>query len=223
MSNSQLNTATTTGEPEVDETPPEYTEIDTPPPAYQETEALPEESSSRTHSDHLHEPPAPPRKSPSSLTRFLHNLAYPLAIILGLFITAGSTYLLVHHIQQLIATAAVDSDQQTWIRAALTQVYEPCYHGCPNCIEPEYAQDACRRTTAGNLDVSNLGGVVCDAYEIWNWTEKYPIVCLNAMGELLKKEALESKKRGYHNLLGLTVLTGRRQGIGQHRQIAKGE
>ncbi|OIW32018.1 hypothetical protein CONLIGDRAFT_629712 [Coniochaeta ligniaria NRRL 30616] len=142
-------------------------------------------------------PPPPPSRSK------LHKLAGPLSLLLGAGITASTTYALVARVQHLIATAAVDSDPKTWISAARTQVYDPCYLGCANdCDDPNYAWNACQRTVQLVAD-----GGSCDANRMWNWAERYPQSCLAAAGDVLRAEALERLKQSYRNQLAIIILT----------------
>ncbi|KAH8912425.1 hypothetical protein BR93DRAFT_77056 [Coniochaeta sp. PMI_546] len=145
---------------------------------------------------------SPSSSSPPSRSK-LFKLACPLAYLVGAGITASTTYALVRRVQHLIATASVNPNPQTWISAARTQVYDPCYFGCDDCNDPNYAWNACQRT----LQLTVEQGSICDANRMWNWRERYPENCLAAMGDVLKGEALERLKQSYRNQLALVILT----------------
>lgn len=144
-------------------------------------------------------PKIPVPRSPSRLFK----LAILLALLVGAGITASTTYALVKRVQHLVATAAVDPNPQTWMLAARTQVYDPCYLGCDDCKDPSYAWNACQRTV--QLPINQA--VICDGNRMWNWKERYPEHCLDAMGKVLQAEALERKKQSYRNQLAIIILT----------------
>lgn len=136
------------------------------------------------------------------LDLFLPKLALPLGVLVGAGLTAGTTYALVRRVQHLIATAAVSSDPEVWMNEARTKAYDPCYFGCNDCNNPSYAFDACAKTATANLT-----GVICDGNRIWNWKDRYPIECLQALGEVYKAEALEALKKRHRNQLAIIILT----------------
>lgn len=95
-------------------------------------------------------------------------------------------------VSQLVSTAPSSYNLTHWIRLARTQVYGLCYDGCDDsCLNPSIIADACYITTKVNLSSSNI---VCDASKIWFWAERYPMPCLEAVGEIYKANALWWKK-----------------------------
>jgi hypothetical protein len=42
---------------------------------------------------------------------------------------------------------------------------------------------------------------------MWNWEDRYPTICLEALGEIYKAEALVKLKKSYRNQLALIILT----------------
>ncbi|KAI1076940.1 hypothetical protein F5B20DRAFT_593576 [Whalleya microplaca] len=138
------------------------------------------------------------------LDKILPKLRLPLAIFVGICITAGTTFLLVKHVQHLVANATVSSDSSAWMHEAKTKDYDPCYLGCDDCDDPDFAYDACVRTSTIKLDNTNI---VCDGRKIWNWADRYPEACLSARGKYYRDEALETLKQNYRNQLAIIILT----------------
>lgn len=130
------------------------------------------------------------------------QLALAAAIIVGCTITATTTYGLVRHVQHLIATATVSSDPKVWLQEARTRAYDACYFGCDDCDDPQYAFKACQKTASANVT-----GILCDGAQMWNWKDRYPIECLQALGVQYQKAALKAKKQSYRNQLALIILT----------------
>ncbi|KAK3332625.1 hypothetical protein B0T19DRAFT_398376 [Cercophora scortea] len=153
---------------------------------------------------HLPQPySAPSTTSSSSSSKkghpFLARLAIPIALLVGGGITGGTTYALVARVQHLIATATVDGALTTWRAEARSQVYDACYLGCTDCSDPSYAYNACQRT-------AQLGAA-CDGTKMWNWADRYPDSCLDAMGQILMGDRLNAVKQGYRNQLAIIILT----------------
>jgi hypothetical protein len=95
-------------------------------------------------------------------------------------------------VSQLISTAHSSHSPNHWIHLARTQAYGLCYDGCgDSCLYPSIIADACYMTTKVNLSSSNL---ICDASKIWFWAERYPIPCLEAVGQIYKANALWWRK-----------------------------
>ncbi|PMD60714.1 uncharacterized protein K444DRAFT_663075 [Hyaloscypha bicolor E] len=95
-------------------------------------------------------------------------------------------------VSHLVSTAHSFYSPNHWIHLARTQAYGLCYDGCgDSCLFPSIIADACYMTAKVNLSSSNL---VCDASKIWFWAERYPIPCLEAVGEIYKANALWWKK-----------------------------
>ena len=132
----------------------------------------------------------------------LPSLALPAAIVAGCAITAGTTYALVRHVQHLIAHAKVDSNPATWMQQARTRAYDACYQGCNDCGDVNWAYNACAMTAKANVT-----GMTCDGNKMWNWEYRYPIECLQAVGEFYKAMALKKLKQSYRNQLAVTILT----------------
>lgn len=149
---------------------------------------------------------APQTQQPSRASQWLVEHAKPvrmgLAAVAGAGITAGTTYAVVHHVQHLITTAHVSSDPAVWSTMAQTKIYDPCYNGCNDCGDINYAYNACQRTAA-----LNLTGVICDGNAMWNWLERYPAPCLEALGDVLKASALANVKQHGRDQLALIILT----------------
>jgi len=90
----------------------------------------------------------------------------------------------------------VSSDPKVWMDQARTHAYEACYIGCHNCDDPRFAAAACARTA----QAVNVSGVfTCDGSRMWNWKDRYPLACLQAVGEFYKVEALAALKQTYRN------------------------
>ncbi|RDL42337.1 uncharacterized protein BP5553_02316 [Venustampulla echinocandica] len=95
-------------------------------------------------------------------------------------------------VSQLVSTAHSFHSPNHWIDLARTQAYQLCYDGCgDSCLYPSIIADACYTTTKVDLSSSNI---ICDASKIWFWAERYPIPCLEAVGEIYKADALWWKK-----------------------------
>ena len=135
-----------------------------------------------------------------SLPRF----ALPVALFVGIAITAGTTYALVAWVQRLQANASVDSDMTKWKSNARDNVYNACYLGCDDCADPDYAFNACQKTAQAKVK-----GVVCDGNLMWNWRSeaKFPDSCLAAVGQILQGDALNELKQSYKNRLAMIILT----------------
>ncbi|KAK6540467.1 hypothetical protein TWF694_009261 [Orbilia ellipsospora] len=131
-----------------------------------------------------------------------HKLAWPVAILTGCGITAGTTYALVRWVQHLIATAVVSSDPNYWMEEARTKAYDACYLGCNDCNDPSWAYNACTMTAK-----AVVAGITCDGNQMWNWQDRYPVPCLQAVGEFYKTSALKSLKQSYRNRLAIIILT----------------
>jgi len=130
------------------------------------------------------------------------QLALAVATIVGCTITATTTYALVRHVQHLIANATVTSDPKVWLQEARTRAYDACYFGCDDCDDPQFAHKACQTTAAANVT-----GILCDGTQMWNWKDRYPVECLQALGTQYQKAALKAKKQSYRNQLALIILT----------------
>lgn len=148
--------------------------------------------------------PAQPRRTSWSehLKSSVPRLKLPLAILVGASITAGTTYALVKHIQHLIVTARVSSDPQIWIHKARDDGYGACYNGCEDCHDMDFAYNACQKTARAFVP-----GIDCNGTRMWNWLNRYPIECLEALGAIYKAEALTRKKQSYRNQLAVIILT----------------
>lgn len=135
-----------------------------------------------------------------SLPRF----ALPAALIVGIAITASSTYALVAWVQRLQANASVDSDISKWKAAARDEVYNACYFGCDDCADPSFAFNACQKTAQAKVK-----GLVCDGNLMWNWRgdDKFPDSCLVEVGKILMGDALQDLKSSYRNRLAMIILT----------------
>ncbi|KAI1640042.1 hypothetical protein F4809DRAFT_666225 [Biscogniauxia mediterranea] len=127
-----------------------------------------------------------------------------IAIIVGSGITAGTTYGLIKHITRLVSEGKVSSDPQIWMQEAKTKDYDSCYLGCSDCKDPNFAYDACIRTSEIRLQNSNT---ICDGRKIWNWADRYPQECLQVRGEVYHLQALEDLKEGYRSKYAILVLT----------------
>ncbi|KAL2063408.1 hypothetical protein VTL71DRAFT_5213 [Oculimacula yallundae] len=126
----------------------------------------------------------------------------PLALLSGAAITAGTTYVLVKHVQHLMATAQVSSDPSVWIHKARDDGYGACYNGCDNCRDVSYVYNACEKTARAIVP-----GINCNGTSMWNWANRYPTECLEALGVIYKAEALTKRKQNYRNQLAVIILT----------------
>lgn len=131
---------------------------------------------------------------------WLPRLALPAALLIGVAITAATTYALVAWVQRLQANASVDSDLTKWKTDAREKAYNACYLGCNDCNDPSFAFNACQKT-------AQVKG--CDASLMWNWRDehKYPDACLAAVGKILMGDALTDLKKSYKNRLAMIILT----------------
>jgi hypothetical protein len=132
----------------------------------------------------------------------LPRLALPAAVLSGCALTAGTTYALVRHVQHLIANAKVEENPARWMQEARTNAYDACYFGCNDCGDINWAYNACAMTAKANVT-----GITCDGNKIWNWEKRYPIECLQAVGEFYKAMALKRLKQSYRNQLAVIILT----------------
>ena len=153
----------------------------------------------------------PPPTGPSAWRRLrvrasgaLPHLALPAAVVVGGGIFAGTTYALVRHVQELLRTASVNPDPAYWAQVARTKAYDGCYLGCAGCDDPNYAWDACARTAQGNVS-----GIVCDGTRMWNWPDgdRYPALCLDAVGQLYKADELAGLKNHYRAQYAVVLVT----------------
>lgn len=150
-------------------------------------------------------PPSPPTpRTPLSthLKAFVPKLRLPVALLVGACITAGTTYALVKHVQHLIANAAVSSNPDAWLQKARTDGYEACYNGCNDCHDTSWSYNACYLTAQAQVE-----GVNCSGLLMWNWVDRYPTVCLQALGTIYKAQALKNLKQSYRNQLAVIILT----------------
>jgi len=136
------------------------------------------------------------------LDSYLPRLAVPGAIAVGGAIFAGTTYALVRHVQHLVATASVNNDPAYWAQVARQQAYDGCYLGCDDCDDPSYAYNACQRTTQ-----INVSGQVCSGALMWNWRDRYPELCLLAVGTLYKGDALAALQKHYRAQYAVVLVT----------------
>ena len=74
--------------------------------------------------------------------------------------------------------------------------------GCFDCDNTKYAYEACAKTAKANVT-----GVICDGEKMRNWVDRYPVVCLQAVGEFYKADALAALKQSYRNQLAIIILT----------------
>ncbi|KAH7319426.1 hypothetical protein BKA65DRAFT_102110 [Rhexocercosporidium sp. MPI-PUGE-AT-0058] len=148
--------------------------------------------------------PAPSPRTPWShhLKSQTPKLRLPLALLVGAAITAGTTYALVKHVQHLIANAQVSSDPSVWRNKARDDGYGACYNGCVNCHDVSFAYNACEKTARAIVP-----GINCNGTSMWNWVNRYPTECLEALGVIYKAEALTRRKQTYRNQLAVIILT----------------
>lgn len=130
------------------------------------------------------------------------KLQLPVAVLVGASITALTTFALVRHVQHEIANAQVSSDPKRWMDTARNQAYDACYYGCDDCGDTNWAYNACKMTARANVT-----GVICDGNVMWNWVERYPIECLQAVGEFYRADSLRKLKQTYRNQLAVIILT----------------
>ncbi|KAK0643965.1 hypothetical protein B0T16DRAFT_447771 [Cercophora newfieldiana] len=135
---------------------------------------------------------------------WVSKLAIPIAILVGLGLAGGTSYLVHARVQNLLANAAVDGDLAHWKRKAQYDVYDACYQGCTSCDDPNFAFNACKMTAQAVVKGAN-----CDGNAMWNWRveHRYPDACLGAVAKILMGEALESLKKSYRGQYGLLALT----------------
>lgn len=92
-----------------------------------------------------------------------------------------------HGCRQIYAEVKAQSHSANWSKDAREKAYEPCYGGCTDCVDEEYAFHACKQTA--EVDVP---GIICDGNRIWNWQNRYPDACLEALGQTYKVEFQEA-------------------------------
>ncbi|CZR55151.1 uncharacterized protein PAC_05037 [Phialocephala subalpina] len=97
------------------------------------------------------------------------------------------TVLWILFVQHLVSTATVSQDEHHWIQKA-HQDYRLCYKGCTDCLYVDVIADACRKTRI------IVPGSICAASKIWFWEDRYPELCLSALGNIYRAEALASKQ-----------------------------
>src|SRR5206468_2781727 len=123
-------------------------------------------------------------------------------ILFGFIIGILSAISWILYVKHLVDTAQVPQTAEHWIETARTQAYGLCYDGCYDCLNVGSIEEACRMTTK-----TNLSGVICDASKMWTWADRYPIECLQAVGEIYKADALSRKKFWLSALYLLTFLS----------------
>jgi hypothetical protein len=72
------------------------------------------------------------------------------------------------------------------LRLARTDGYGACYNGCNDCSDINWSYNRCQLTAQAIVP-----GVNCSGWLMWNWLDRYPTVCLQALGEIYKAEALD--------------------------------
>ncbi|KAH6663236.1 hypothetical protein B0J14DRAFT_644937 [Halenospora varia] len=148
---------------------------------------------------------ASPKRITAKIKSFFHALRLPIAILTGSALTTGLTYLPIKHVQHLLAHASVNSSPSYWQHKARTEAYDGCYYGCLDihCNDLDFAYNACRKTALA----SNIAGVDCDGRSMWNWRDRYPSICLDALGGIYRNEAVKMKKIRIRNQFVLIILT----------------
>jgi len=171
-------------------------------------------------------PPLPPAihtRLTYKLSSLLPRLALPLSLLCGAAIAASGTYGVARYVIHLRAVASdqVNTDPVHWTGLA-RKVYDACYFSCGReiadggwCADPSFAWDACVRIRKGTEGVVGRegGGVQCDAVKMWNWEERerYPGVCVEGLGEVMKAEVVgrvQWRALDWCALVVVTVLAG---------------
>jgi hypothetical protein len=122
--------------------------------------------------------------------------------LVGLIISISFAVSWILYINHLVDTAQVNLGVEHWIETARTQAYGVCYDGCSDCLDVGSIEKACRMTTK-----ANVSGAICDASKLWTWANRYPVECLQAVGDIYKAGALWWKKFWYRALYILTMLS----------------
>ncbi|TPX10040.1 uncharacterized protein E0L32_001237 [Thyridium curvatum] len=192
-----------------DPAPPPYSEaVKSSQPAATDTGAAPASQSTQNNArPGTSNPTPPPKRHRFRLSKRCPKLLSRLPLFLGLFFGIGTatacTYLLVRRVNHLVATAKVDGNPAKWSNQAVQEAYDPCYLGCRDgsCeTDVTFAQRACARTGESHL------GEACNGKHMWNWQERYPAHCLDAVGAIFRDKALADNKASKSRLMGLTVL-----------------
>jgi hypothetical protein len=129
-------------------------------------------------------------------------MSTPKSVVFGFMIGIFSAIGWILYVNHLLNTAQVPQSAEHWIQIARNKAYGLCYDGCYDCIDVDSIEKACHMTTK-----VTVSGVTCDASKIWTWVNRYPIECLEAVGEIYKADALWWKKLWISSLYLLTVLS----------------
>jgi len=186
-------------------------------------------------------PPLPPAihtRLTYKLSSLLPRLALPLSLLCGAAIAASGTYGVARYVIHLRAVASdqVNTDPVHWTGLA-RKVYDACYFSCGReiadggwCADPSFAWDACVRIRKGTEGVVGRegGGLQCDAVKMWNWEERerYPGVCVEGLGEVMKAEVVgrvQWRALDWCALVVVTVLAGVVGGVGVLVGVEEGE
>ncbi|RDI79617.1 hypothetical protein Vi05172_g10359 [Venturia inaequalis] len=118
------------------------------------------------------------------------------AVVVGVM-----TFLVVKVCLRAYAEGRAQSYSANWSGIARERAYEPCYNGCADCLDTQFALRACEKTTEVNVP-----GVICDGNQLWNWQHRYPDVCLEALGEMYRTDFKRTLLQSSEWRLLLTVL-----------------
>lgn len=123
-------------------------------------------------------------------------------------IAGAILYLIIYPVERVSAQNAAKPHSASWSQDARKRAYEPCYNGCAGSVDRECAFHACE--TTANVKV-NVTGVICDGNQMWNWQDRYPDACLEALGGIYKAEAEERLFRSVAwraSLIALPIVVG---------------
>lgn len=126
-----------------------------------------------------------------------------IALLLGGGTTAGTTIAVIDFVRRLIASASLetrDGREASMRQAAI--IYDHCYKDFEYSHDLERALNACKRTSQ-----ITVADTVCDGNVMWTWRDRYPEVCLQALGKDLWPQAFAQLKKEYRTFYGLFVVT----------------
>lgn len=137
---------------------------------------------------------------------YLNRHSWPkfvIALLLGGGTTAATTIAVIYFVHRLIASASLDTraGREASMRQAAI-IYDRCYKDFEWSHDLNRSFNACQRTS--QIKVPNT---VCDGYMMWTWRERYPEVCLQALGRELWPKAFKQLSKEYRSFYGLFVLT----------------
>ncbi|QDS72882.1 hypothetical protein FKW77_007560 [Venturia effusa] len=134
----------------------------------------------------------PPRQASSIKRKVLMTPTTLIGIGLNTLALGYFAWVLIGLAQGTAAKEQAKPRFASWRQDALELAYKACYDGCVDCVDEKYALDACTQTAKVNVT-----GVICNGNQIWNWHDRYPDVCLQAIAKTYKAAAEEKMLKSH--------------------------